>query len=102
MDNDDNYCQVLAKCQASMLPQGRNDTDFCMVHFLEVEQRHYLLNHDELADETLAESLFISISEAYLVWGIIVRYWQNATPACYHRDEMPHFIFWRWRDAIII
>jgi hypothetical protein len=54
------------------LPQGQNDKDFCMLHFLEVERRHYLLNHNELADETLAGSLFISISEAYQVWGIIL------------------------------
>jgi hypothetical protein len=106
MDNDDNYCLVLAKCQAGMLPQGgQNDKDFCMLHFLEVERRDYLLNHDELEDETFAGSLFISISEAYQVWGIIFRYWRNAKPACYRKDKMTSifacFIFWRWSDAII-
>jgi hypothetical protein len=53
-----------------MLQQGRNDKDFCMPPFLEVERRHYLLNQAGLADETLASSLLVSISEAYQVWGL--------------------------------
>jgi hypothetical protein len=49
-----NFPKVLAKCQAGMLPQGRNDKDFCMPPFLEVERHHYLLNQAELADKIWA------------------------------------------------
>jgi hypothetical protein len=62
-----NYIKVLAKCQSGMIPQGRNDMDFCMPPFLEVEQRHYLLIEDELADKTLAESLLVSNNTSYQV-----------------------------------
>jgi hypothetical protein len=71
-----------------MLLQGRNDKDFCMPPILEVERRHYLLKQAGLADETFGSSLLVSISEAYHVWGIIFRYWRNAKPACYCKDEM--------------
>jgi hypothetical protein len=60
--------------------------------FLEVEQRHDLLNQAELADETLASSPYIYISEAYQVWGNIPRYWQNANKPCYHKDEMTRIL----------
>jgi hypothetical protein len=45
-----------------------------MPPFLEVERRHHLLNQAGLADETLASSLLIYISEPYKVWGIIFSY----------------------------
>jgi hypothetical protein len=58
---------VLAKCQSGMIPQGRNEMDFCLPPFLEVEQCHYLLIEDELADKTLAESLLVYNSTPYQV-----------------------------------
>jgi hypothetical protein len=61
--------------------------------FLEVEQRHDLLNQAELADETLESSPYIYISEAYQVWGNIPRYWRNANkPSCYHKDKMTRIL----------
>jgi hypothetical protein len=41
--------------------------DFCLPPCLEVERRHYLLNEDELAYRTLAESLLVSNSTSYQV-----------------------------------
>jgi hypothetical protein len=34
----------LAKCQAGMIPQGRNDMDFCLPPFLEVIYFPAILN----------------------------------------------------------
>jgi hypothetical protein len=62
-----NCIQVLAKCQSGMIPHARNDMDFCLPPFLEVERCHYLLNEDELADKSLAESLLVSNSTSYKV-----------------------------------
>jgi hypothetical protein len=62
-----NCIKILAKCQSGMIPQGRNDMDFCLPPFLEVARCHYLLKKDELADKTLAEALLVSNSTSYQV-----------------------------------
>jgi hypothetical protein len=83
-----NYPKVLAKCQARMLPQGRNDKDFACFHFWRWSDAIYHLNQAELADKTWAASWLVSNSIAHQVLWIIPRYWWNAKPECYHNDEM--------------
>jgi hypothetical protein len=57
-----------------------------------VERRHDLLNQAKLADKTLVASLFISMSEAYQVWGIIQWYWGNAKLSCNNKDAMTRIL----------